>query len=512
MQSHEDMIKLLPNDPEELKKIILKKDSIITNLQFDIFKLNETIKIYQHKLFGRKTEKLPQEEQPGLFNESEVQESEITNHSPQEKIKITYERLKKSGKRTLPSDLPRIEKHLDLSPEEKSKLEAEGTLTKIGEEISEKLEIIPQQVYVLKIIRAKYSFKKNDCESKIITAAMDAQIIPQGIATPSALAYVFKTKFVDAMPYYRQEKMFASLGIDLNRNTMCNWQINVYYNYLIRLVDLMKRDLRACSYVGADETTLQVIKEEGKPPDSKSYMWVYRGMGENKVILLYDYQSNRCGQNPKDYLEGFQGYLQTDGYDGYNLTVRSSNIIHLACWAHVRRKFFNCFKVLDKDKYPESKIILDMIKELYAVEKKIKLEKMTNDAIYQFRQKEAKPVLEKIKEWLDTNVWLYPPSCDMGEAINYTLKLWPQLTVYVNDGRLLIDNNLVENAIRPFVIGRKNWLFAQNADGAESSAALYSLIETAKANHKDPYKVLIELFEKLPLAKTDADYEKLLPY
>ena len=495
----------LPDNPEELKKIII-------DLKFDIFKLNETIKIYQFKLFGRKSENLSKEEQPGLFNEAEKELKDIKNKTHLEKIKITYERIKKPGKRQFPSDLPRVEKVIDLSDEEKRCKCCGKELTKFGEEVSEKLEIIPQQVYVLKYIRPKYTCKNCKDESVIKTAELPAQLIPQGIATASSTAYVLKTKFVDAMPYYRQEKMFSSLGIELSRQMMSNWQIFIYYNYLVRMIDLMKRDLKKSYLIGVDETPVQVIVEEGKPPDSKSYMWVYMGYQEGKKIILYDYEPDRKGINPKEYLEGYEGYLQTDGYDGYNLTVKTQNIKHLACWAHVRRKFFNCFKALGKNNYPESKTILDMIQGLYKVEKNIKTEKLSPEKIFERRRKESKPIIEKIKIWLLENVLKYPPKTDMGEAINYTLKLWNNLVLYFEDGRLPIDNNLVENAIRPFVIGRKNWLFSYTVNGAKSSAAIYSLVETVKVNGKESYKYLKDLFEKLPFAKSDEDYEKLLPY
>src|SRR4030043_1515554 len=298
-----DITKLSDN-PEELKTIILnlKNEHIkkVGELNFDIFKLNETIKIYQFKLFGRKSENLPKEEEPGLFNEAEIELKDIENETPVEKIRITYERLKKRGKRPLPPDLPRVEKIIDIPEDEKRSLQEEGKLVKIGEEISEKLEIIPQQVYVLKYIRYKYSLKKkNSKESKIITAELPAQLIPQGIATASSSAFVLTNKFVDGLPYYRQEKIFERLGIDLSRKTMCNWQIYIYYNYLVRLIDLMKRDLKKSYLIGADETTVQVIVEESKPPGSKSYMWIYRGYHKDRIILLYDYESNRKGINRK---------------------------------------------------------------------------------------------------------------------------------------------------------------------------------------------------------------------
>jgi len=277
-------------------------------------------------------------------------------------------------------------------------------------------------------------------------------------------------------------------------------------------MDLMREDLLKSYLIQADETWVQVVNEEGKPPDSKSYMWVYRGYHADKIILLYKYAPNRKGINPDNHLGGFQGFLQTDGYDGYNLCVKNKNLIHLACWAHARRKFFNCFKIFEKDKYPDSKIILELINKLYEIEKDAKGKKLSINEIYELRQKKSVPVIDAVHKWLLDNDGKYPPSMEMGKAISYTLNLWDKLTVYLSDGRLLIDNNMVENAIRPFVVGRKNWLFSQSADGADSSAAIYSLIETVKANGKDPYKYLKELFEKLPEAKSDSDYRKLLPY
>lgn len=507
-------IDILPNDPAELKSIIHKYRSEVEDLRSDIIRLSETIKIYQFKLFGRKSENLPKEEQPGLFNEGEAEEAVIEGLEPAEKVKVTYERLKKRGKRPLPPDLQRIEEVIDLADSEKVCPCCGEELSKFGEETSEKLEIIPQQVYVRKYIRPKYSCKKckGKDESKVITAPLPPMLIPQGIGTASSAAFVFKSKFADALPYYRQEKIFSSLGIDLSRKTMCNWQIYIYNNYLVRLIDIMKRDLKKSYLIGADETTVEVIVEEGKPPGSKSYMWVYRGYQKDKTILLFDYEPNRRGINPKEYLGGYEGYLQTDGYDGYNLVVSTEEITHLACWSHVRRKFFNCYKVLGKDEYSGAKTMLDMIGFLYRTEKKIKDGNLFQDEAYKLRHKESVLVIEDIKVWLDDNVNKYPPKCDMGEAINYTLNLWDKLTVYLEDGRLPIDNNLVENAIRPFVIGRKNWLFSYSENGANSSAAIYSLIETAKANNKEPYKYLKNLFESLPSAKTDENYEKLLPY
>ena len=478
----------------------------------DNVRLSETIKIYQLRLFAKKSEKLPKEQQPGLFDEAEGEEKKLAADTPQEKVRVCYERIKTAGRKPLPSDLPRVEEKIDFSDEQKAQMERTGTLKRIGADINEKLEIIPQRIHVLKQITYKYSYKPHNGESKIITPSKKEQLLPQGIATPSSASYVMTSKFVDGIPFYRQERIFKRLQIDVSRQTMANWQIYLYYNYLSRLIDLMKRDLHQSYLVGVDETPVQVVVAKNKPPSGKSYMWVYRGYQTDKVILLYDYQPDKKGIHPKDYLTGYSGYLQTDGYRGYNDLASSGQIKHLGCWAHVRRKFVEYFKGLKNQEQHEDRIILDLIGSLYTVEKQIRENKLSPEAVYQLRQAQSVPLVKKIQSWLKENVTKYPPSLHMGKAINYALNQWDSLIVYLEDGRLPIDNNLVENAIRPFVIGRKNWLFSYSTKGAASSAAFYSLIETAKANNKEPYAYLKELFEKLPSAQNDQDYRKLLPY
>ncbi|HBI38061.1 MAG: hypothetical protein A2015_01225 [Spirochaetes bacterium GWF1_31_7] len=490
----------MSTDPTiDLQKQITLLESEITSLKNQNTELaskllmtKETLEIYKQRLFGAKTERFT-EDTPSLFNEAELEVETPEENEPPETTTVTYERDKKPGRKPLPSDLPRIDKVIDLTPEQKADLEVSGTLIKIGEEISEKLEIIPQQIHVLKIIRYKYALKSADGFSTVITANDSTpHIIPHGIATASSLAYVLSSKFVDGLPYYRQETIFERLGIELSRQTMSNWQIYLYNNYLVRLIDLMKADLTNSYCIGADETSLTVIQKDGQILDGKGYMWVYRGYQDNRTIQLFDYQANRRGENPDNYLEGYSGYLQTDGYAGYNAVVDSGGLTHMACWAHVRRKFMD----VNKDKYnasDASRKIVRLIGKLYDVERVIREKKLHPGAAYALRLKDSEPVLNEIHEWLIANQAKYPPSLNMGKAINYALNQWSGLTVYLQDARLHIDNNLVEGAIRPFVIGRKNWLFAYSPKGATSSAALYSLVETAKCNGREPYAYLREL-------------------
>jgi transposase len=241
-------------------------------------------------------------------------------------------------------------------------------------------------------------------------------------------------------------------------------------------------------------------------------MWVYRGGDPDKPVLIYQYHPTRSGQVPLSFLEGYQGYIQTDGYAGYDALGKKDGIELVGCWAHARRKFFEVIKAKSgKKKQGVADKAIKLIGELYRIEKQAREEKLSPEAIYQLRQEQAKPILEKFHNWLLIKVDTTPPKSLLGIAVNYTLKYWDRLIRYIDDGRLRPDNNLAENAIRPFVIGRKNWLFSGSPGGAKASSKLYSLIETAKANGLRPYEYLRFLFEKLPYAQTEQDYKNLLP-
>jgi transposase len=261
-----------------------------------------------------------------------------------------------------------------------------------------------------------------------------------------------------------------------------------------------------------------VLKEPGKPATSQSYMWVQRAEVEQASLLLYDYDASRSGEVPKRLLEGFQGYLQTDGYEGYNAVCSANGLTHVGCWAHVRRKFDEALKAQRKSKKgakrssKESKALqgLSFIQKLYQIERQIAEEPL--DERHRIRQERSKPILVKLRSWLDVSLGAVPPQSLTGKALGYLDKQWPKLVRYIEDGRLRIDTNLVENAIRPFVVGRKNWLFSDTVRGAEASANLYSLIETAKANGVEPYRYLRHVFTELPKATRLEEIEGLLPH
>jgi len=279
------------------------------------------------------------------------------------------------------------------------------------------------------------------------------------------------------------------------------------------LLTLLEDEILAGSFINIDETTVQVLKEPGRDPTSKSYMWIFRRGDPQKTVLLYQYHPTRAGDVANAFLGDFQGTVQTDGYSGYNFLDHQKGVRHIGCWAHARRKFTDVTKALGKNrKAGAADKALSYIKKLYRLEKIARTKKYSPEEIYRMRQDESKPILDDFEKWLTRKKQQTPPKGLLGRAITYTMNQWHRLIGYIEDGHLTIDNNMAENSIRPFVIGRKNWLFSGTPEGAEASALLYSLIETAKANKLEPYAYLRYIFEQLPLATSLDEYKALLPW
>ena len=302
----------------------------------------------------------------------------------------------------------------------------------------------------------------------------------------------------------------------MSRAVMAKWMVRSARS-CAGLIDLLREEIRCGPLINIDESPLQVLNEAGRANTSKSYMWVYRGGQPNSPILLYQYQRTRSGRVALEFLNDYHGYIQSDDFAGYDHLDQNPNIVHLGCWAHARRKFVKVAKVRKKHRSkrvnPKSlaEVAMDYIGKLYQIEKEAQRRQLDAVQIYQLRQEKSKPLLDEFKDWLETRKSLTPPKGLLGQAISYTLANWDKLIVYLQDGRLRPDNNLVENAIRPFVVGRKNWLFAGSPDGARASATFFTLIETAKANGLEPYAYLRHIFEKLPLAQSQQVVKELLP-
>lgn len=336
---------------------------------------------------------------------------------------------------------------------------------------------------------------------------MPAQPIPKSQVSPGLLAYIIVCKFVDALPLYRQEKIFHRLGIEISRVNLANWVIQA--GRLVQpLINLIRDRILEYDIVGMDETTVQVLKEPGKSPQSKSYIWVQRGGPPDGPLILYDYDPSRSQSVPSRLLAGYRGYLQTDGYAGYNPVGAQPAITQVGCFAHARRKFHEATKgQIGKHKSTVAWQGMKFIQSLYEIERQYKEAKP--EIRYEARHEQASPIIKEMREWLDEVLPQLPPTTLTGKALNYLHSQWPKLIRYLDDGRLRIDNNLVENAIRPFVLGRKNWMFSDTVRGVHAGANLYSLIETAKANGLEPYQYLRRVFETLPAARSVEEIEAL---
>ena len=506
----------LPNDIEELKSIVanqlaLNKKLTSENQQYkhQVLTLQEQLNLAIARRYAASSEKISAD-QLRLFDEAEldVEPDAPADECEEDSITVPEHKRRKSGRKKLPDTLPRVDVIHELTEEERICPHDGAILGEIGEEVSEQLDIIPASIRVLRHIRKKYACSCGQC---IKTAKLPAQVIPKSLASPGLLAHIAVSKYQDALPLYRQETILRRIGVELSRATLANWMIKT--GALVQpIINLLRDHLLAYDILQMDETTVQVLKEPGKTAQSKSYLWLQKGGPPGQPVVLYDYDPGRGAQVPMQLLEDFTGYLQTDGYAGYNAVVASNNLIHVGCMAHARRKFSDAVKAQGRNKKRgKAHRGLKLIQKLYRIEQKARKQKLSPEQRYALRQKQAQPVLDEIRDWLNESLPQIPPSSMTGTALNYLNNEWDKLIAYLKDGRLEIDNNGAENAIRPFVVGRKNWLFATSVKGVKASANLYSLVETAKANGLEPYAYLRYLFAKLPAAESLEDFEALLP-
>lgn len=511
---------------EHAQNALLERDNVISILQ-------EKLRLASANTYGTRTERRDNDPQADLFNEvdalalspdAEELEAgsvatdncadESSEESSADTQTITYERRKTRGRKALPESLPRVEIELDI-PEADKVCACGCQKNRIGSESSERLEIVPAKLFVERHIRYKYACPQ--CEDGVQIAATVPAMIPKSNAGPGLLAYVVTAKYQDALPLHRQEKIFNRHGVALTRQTLANWIIKCS-QALDPVLDQMERVLRLAPVILMDETTVQVNKEEGKEASSKSYMWIRRALAppddysrHGADITLYHYSRSRGSEVASELLSDYHGALMTDAYAGYNSVVASQQLMHAQCWAHARRKFVEAEKSLPKGKKsPAISAILNEIAKLYGIEKQIKTLPASDKQVQ--REALAKPILEKLHQSLLKKANDVMPKSALGEAVHYTLKCWSGLTQYLKNGHIPIDNNGAENGIRPFVIGRKNWMFCDTVNGAHASARLYSVIETAKANGLEPYQYLRYLFRELPKAGCEADVQKLLPW
>lgn len=464
--------------------------------------LEETIRLLKHKQYGASSEKAAAD-QVTLFDEPEEDQTEVVADA----ITAPGHSRRAQKRASIPADLLREVIEYDL-PDADKVCPLDGTALKlIGVETHEQLEFVPAQLKVIRHQRRKYACPC--CEQYVVTARKPAQPIEKSIAGPGLLSHVAVSKYADALPLYRQTAMWGRTGVELDRTTLANWMVKS--GELIQpLINGIQDKLHQQPVLHMDETPVQVLNEPDRTAQSKSYMWVTVSADLRQPAALYHYAPGRGGDVPRCLLEDYQGALMVDGYEGYNAVCTQRQLIRLGCWAHARRKFVEAQKAQPAGKTGKADQALALIQKLYAIEREIKYQ--PPDERHRIRQSQSKPVIGAIKAWLEKSLNQVPPKTALGKALHYLHNQWGRLVQYVDDGTYPIDNNRAENAIRPFVIGRKNWLFSSSQSGARASANLYSLIETAKLNDLDPWSYLKKVFTDLPNAQTAEDIEALLPW
>jgi len=504
-----------------------------TDLEKKVAELQEQVTLLELLHFGPTSEKRNTEDarQSHLFNEAEDgafdQKDEEQIAAVKETVEIgPHSRVvrKKAGRKRINDELPREVQVYDLDEEEKTC--ACGTeKVCIGEDVSERVKVIPAKVVILQERKKKYVCRNcegttND-EAGVATAKGPAHLIARSIADESLLAWSLSEKFEYGLPFYRQAKRLAYLGIPLSRGTLSTLAIRVAVACQ-PVYDQLKGHILSGPLIHADETRVQVLKEPGRKAQSQSWMWVYAGgpleKQAQRPCVLFEYSPSRSHEVPYMFLKDYQGWLMTDDYEAYGTTVRrihterlgrgeSGKIDRVLCWAHARRKFHQAWEVT---KSPEADEVMRMIRELFA------LEKLRPDyslkGFGKQRKNRGEEILDRLWNRLRTLAGQTPPTLALGKAVSYTLDNWSLLKRYLEDPILPPSNNVAENSIRPFVVGRKAWLFADTPDGAQASATIYSLVESAKAYGLAPYDYLYYIMRQIPSCKEPADYARLLPH
>jgi len=476
--------------------------------------LEEALRVLKANTYGPSRERLSVAAgQAELFNEIEatLEVTEAVGIEPELKATPLREEKPaggKPGRTKLASHLPRVEIRHELSEAERQ-CGCGAVLAEIGADVSEQLDYVPAKVQVLRHMRVKYACP--GCEQCVKTAALPEHILPKTNASPGLLAQLVTSKYVDSLPLYRQEAMFERYGVRLPRATQAAWMIGLSVP-LQPLLNLMDERVRSSGYVRIDETRVQVLNSD-KAPTALHWMWVRVAGPKHQRIILFDYDPSRGGEVADGLIEGCSGYLQSDGYQAYEGVSERAGLIHAGCFAHARRRFFEALKALPNAQRKQASAAheaLRRIDALYLIERQIK--DLSDEERTRIRDDEAIPQLASLHACASKMQHETMPSGKLGEALGYLITQWPKLARYVEDPRLAIDTNLAENAIRPFALGRRNWLFADTLKGAKASAALYSIVSTARANGLEPYAYLRRLFAELPKAKTVEDFEAMLPF
>ena len=507
---------------DNLSEIVSKQESRIIHLEQKLKRAEALVKFYEeqfrlakHRQFGASSEKSQYNHtQLLLFNEAEATADPSAVEPELVEVVKYYRKAKRKSSDRLPENMPVEVIEYEL-PADQTCPECGEPLHIMGRETRRELKIIPAKANIVEHVRHIYACRnceKNDIHVPIVKAPIPEPVIKGSFASPEAVAHIMTQKFVMSSPLYRLEQEFQRDGIMLSRQTMSNWLIRCALGWLFPIYERMKAELLEREILFADETTLQVLQEPGKTAQSKSYMWLYRTGGDMaNSIVLYEYKPDRRAIHPMNFLQGFSGYLHADGYDGYHKLPE--NIVIVGCWSHCRRKYDEALKSLpDKDREGSAALQgLRYCDKLFEIERKFS--KSTPEDRYAKRQELAKPVVEELFAWAESLNVL--PQSGVGKAVYYTLSQRKYLERYLLDGRLECSNNRSERSIKPFVIGRKNWLFNNTPTGAQASSIIYSIIETAKENGLNPFSYLTRVFKTAPNVDFRGDpavLESLMPW
>ncbi|MFK7824931.1 MAG: IS66 family transposase [Oligoflexales bacterium] len=506
MKTRESLPENQINPPNELvnslKNQLVCKQETIDRMSTQIKNLHAVIDGFKREKFAPKSEAI----HPGqgtLFNEPEVLVTDKKSHEELSPVKGYKKR--KARKKTLSDTIPREQKIIDLTPDQKI-CSCGCEMKKIGEDVSEKVEYIPQKVKVIQNIRPKYSCPK--CKEKIVQEPAPKAIIQKSFASESLLAAIITAKYCDGLPLYRQESIWKRAGIELKRARMAHWMIKTAKE-LMPLYNLIKEHTFSWNVVHIDETVVQVLKEEGRSAASKSYAWI-AARADEKPSVYFEYHPSRSGKIAAEILDAYSGYVLTDGYRAYDVAMADRYKKHCGCWDHCRREFFKAYEAAKKDPSSLAAYALHYIRILYLIERREKESSSSRRKIA--RSLYSKAVLDRLKSWMLRNIDKVPKTSNTGKALHYMYGQWDKLTRFLESGDVPISNERAENSIRPFVIGRKAWLFSDTVDGADASMCLYTIVETAKANGHEPFHYYTRILTKIPYCKTIEDYEALLPW
>ena len=515
----EETITITRAEYEELQSLKKKNEELNQQIQY----LLEEFHLAQKHRFGTSSEKnkvnISEETiyQLGfVFNESEAYADAVIRREAAGETTVKEHKRKKYV-----TDLGNLPENIEIEIIDKELTESKRICNQCGREMAEigvdidrKVKLVPAKFIIVETRTHSYKCvecDKTNAKSQIFRAEADKPVIPNGNATAEAIAYIATEKYVMHSPLYRLEQQLNASGIPLSRQTMSNWLLKSTELYFEQIWKRMREKLLKEEILHADETTLEVLREPGRKAQSKSYMWLYRtGKGAKQQLILYDYQETREAKHPKAFLEGFKGYLHTDGYSGYHNL--SPDIRVVGCLAHARRNFIDAVDVIrneEKRSASPAMIGIAYFDKLFEIERNIA--SLPPDERKQKRLELSVPVLNELRNWVSKlNA---PPKSLLGKAANYVISQWSWLTAWLEDGRLEISNNLAERSIKPFVMGRKNFLFANTPSGARSSAILFSMIQTAKENGLDPYRYLTWVLKKAPYLNmsTPSDVDTLLP-